>query len=648
VKPAELAPDTARDPSTASGRRVRILRELLWLLPALVASVVVYLGSIHGEFVYDDRRQIVRNTLIQDPDRTVEALGSDVWAAMGGDEAVSNYWRPTFVGWLIANVRLFGLDDTTGWHWGNLVLHLLAVAGLGAFGRGLGLARPVAAAVALLFAVHPVHAESVAWISGSPDLLLAIALLGAALLVPRLTRRGRPLAWATALALLLVGLGAKETALTFPVVAFALAWTCSEATPGDRKRLRRAFAVTAPFALLALAWLGARIGVLGFLGRHWPGAPDLLSTLLTAPAVFTFYLRQTVWPLELGPSYPLRAVAPDQLGVTSFWLPLGLSLAVLVGAVALARRSRGGWPALALWIAPLAPVFALGSFHPEQLVHDRYLYLPVGGFLMLVVPALAAGLERTGLEPRRSRAATAAAAALLAIPLGLLCRRAAADWTSELALWTRGVATDPTSAFNHLQLGAALEPAQRLDEALVALDRSLELGPTPRAHLARARVLIGQGRFERAEEDLRDFFREGAKSGANAYSLYQAFEALAVGYDRQGRPDRAAATLEAARTTLPMYSAAITDKLAVALYRAGRKPEALAELESQREEAIRQMLPESRKVLFHLGMLYAEMGRGADARAAFRGYLEATAGLSDPDTLATRAKVRRALDGGAG
>jgi hypothetical protein len=97
-----------------------------------------------------------------------------------------------------------------------------------------------------------------------------------------------------------------------------------------------------------------------------------------------------------------------------------------------------------------------------------------------------------------------------------------------------------------------------------------------------------------------------------------------------------------------MYSAAITDKLAVALYRAGRKPEALAELEAQREEATRQMLPESRKVLFHLGMLYAEMGRGADARAAFRGYLEATEGLSDPDTLATRAKVLHALDGGAG
>ncbi|HSM14800.1 MAG TPA: tetratricopeptide repeat protein [Thermoanaerobaculia bacterium] len=645
---SDLAPDEPHATAPAAGPSARFAAELAWLLPALIAAVVVFLGSIHGDFVYDDGRQIVRNTLIQDPDRTLEALGSDVWAAVRGTGVASNYWRPTFVGWLIVNVRLFGLEDTTGWHLASVALHLVAVGALFALARALGASRPIAAAVALLFAVHPVHAESVAWISGSPDLLLAVALLGAAALIPLLTRRRSLPAWAGALALFVLALGAKETALTFPVVVFAVAWTAADAGAGRGARARRALWVSAPFALLSLAWLGARTAVLGAIARPWPGAPDLVSTLLTAPAVFAFYLRQSIWPVEIGPSYPLRAVAPGQLDAERFWIPLLVTVAALAVAVALARRVRGGWAALILWLAPLAPTFALGSLHPEQLVHDRYLYLPVGGFLLLTISALALTIERAGLESRRASVATAAIAALLAILLAARCHRAAADWTSEEALWTRGVATDPTSAFNHLQLGATLEAAGRLDEAKEAIDRSLELERTPRAYLTRARILLGQGRFQQAEADLQELFRGGADGLTNPYTLYQAFEALAIGYDRQGRPDRAAAVLASARGALPMYSAAITDKRAVALYRAGRKAEALSELESQREAARRQSLPESRNVLFHLGMLYAELQRGEEARAAFRDYLEATEGLADPRTLETRARVQRALEGSSG
>src|SRR5438477_461618 len=151
--------------------------ELWWLLPALVLGFLIYTNTLGGEFVYDDLRQIVRNTLIQDGSQFWHAMASDVWAFKGGDEAVSNYWRPSFVLWMILNFRCFGLN-TFGWHLTNVLLHLGVITLAFVLLRRLRIARPVAGAIALVFAVHPVHTESVAWISGAPDLILGAAILG--------------------------------------------------------------------------------------------------------------------------------------------------------------------------------------------------------------------------------------------------------------------------------------------------------------------------------------------------------------------------------------------------------------------------------------------------------------------------------------
>ena len=146
---------------------------------ALVLVVLAYANAIHGQFVYDDQRQILRNPLIQQPALLGKALTSDVWAFSGAEgKAWSNYWRPAFVAWLSLHYALFGTDPT-GWHVTNIALHFLATA-LGFFVlRALG-ARPAVCAVATwLFAVSPVHVESVTWISGSPDPMAASLLFAA-------------------------------------------------------------------------------------------------------------------------------------------------------------------------------------------------------------------------------------------------------------------------------------------------------------------------------------------------------------------------------------------------------------------------------------------------------------------------------------
>ena len=110
----------------------------------------------------------------------------------------------------------------------------------------------------------------------------------------------------------------------------------------------------------------------------------------------------------------------------------------------------------------------------------------------------------------------------------------------------------------------------------------------------------------------------------NAYTLFQGYEALALAL--QGKQDLAGAEklLLAARERLPIYRAALTEKLAVILYLQNRKPDALKELEGARAQARVEMLPASKGVFLRLGMLYAELGRTAEARASLQEFLQFT------------------------
>src|SRR5215831_13921366 len=83
-------------------------RDFFWLLPALVLALLVYSNALGGEFVYDDQIQISRNPLIQDPRQFWRALTTDVWSFQASGQTSSNYWRPSFVLWLILNFKCFG------------------------------------------------------------------------------------------------------------------------------------------------------------------------------------------------------------------------------------------------------------------------------------------------------------------------------------------------------------------------------------------------------------------------------------------------------------------------------------------------------------------------------------------------------------
>src|SRR5207249_7390615 len=142
------------------------------------------------------------------------------------------------------------------------------------------------------------------------------------------------------------------------------------------------------------------------------------------------------------------------------------------------------------------------------LVHDRYLYLPLLGLLLVVVSAAAELTGRVVRPPARAGWAVLAAAAALALPLAAQTARYASAWTSNLALWEWGTRTDPTSAFGQSMLGVYLEAAGRLPEARAAFDRSIAITPLTSAYLGRAEIGVAEGRFAEAEGDVRLVLRD--------------------------------------------------------------------------------------------------------------------------------------------
>lgn len=609
-----------------------VKQESFWVVVITLAAIMVFLNSAPGDFVYDDQRQIVANPLIQDGSLVGKALTSDVWAFKGdGSIAASNYWRPVFTAWCILNFRLFGVDPF-GWHLLNILLHTgVCIVGFFLL-RRWNVSPLIASAMVLIFAVHPVHTESVAWISGSPDTLFALFFLLSLLFADMSTTGDKARNLAFSLLFYLLALGSKEIAIfCSPVYVFILG-NRGDDTPAleasvDQKGWRSA----SPFLAAAVIYFLVRIVVLGTVSRPVENAAGVSSAILTAPSVFLFYVRQIVFPLWLGPNYSLRPV--ESVGLMNFFVPLLGSAVLIVGLLFAARRSFVRRIAAALFILPLLPAFMITAFPADQIVHDRYLYMSVFGFVILVFSFVAEyGTKRW--SPAAEKYIFGASLLIVSV-LATQTYSYNRVWLNDISLWRHAVTIDDMSSTNWRQLGAELVELNDMNAAGDAYRRSLQIRQDPLALMGSSRVAIAKGDFAAAVRDLEKIINMPPES-LNAYTLYQSYESLAVAHQQQRNYSAAESRLREARDRLPIYHAALTEKLAVILYLQNRKPEALAELESVRSQARTEMLIASKSVFLRLGMLYSELGRKAEARTALEEFLASTANVRDKAELADR------------
>lgn len=603
-----------------------------------LVTIGVYYGSLSGDFVYDDNRQIAQNPLIQERSLYGTAVVSDVWAfKSSGEITASNYWRPTFTLWSIANNELFGIEPF-GWRVSNLAIHIAASVAAFYLLLLLGIPLMPAAVFATIFAVHPAQVESVAWISGAPSTLAGLFLMLSLIFAIRSARvLNSRYDLPAAVAAFLLAVGARESV----VVCLPLFWIVfSTSGLSDfselKQRTKKNILPLGLFASAAAAFLFVRSIILGGVALPVENAPSLAEAILTAPTIFLFYLKQIFYPSILGPNYGIRAIS--EIGMISFAVPAALSAAILGFAIFFARSSPRALFGLGLFILPLLPAFYIPAFRPEELAHDRYLYISVFGlcimFASMIYDRFAASMQ--GINFKAAFTIVCFIAFLLAFRSLVFTE----VWRSDETLWRHAVTVNANSATNWLQLGAALEANGK--DALSEFERAVAIRPEPLALNGRARARIARNDPANAIADAERVIAT-ANANINAYTLFQAYEALSMALQNAGRLPEAERRLIEARGRLPIYRAALTEKIAVVLYQQGRKADALRELESAREAAAAEMIPGSKLVFLRLGMLYAELGRRDEARRDVQRFLQATNKDRSPIMRGYRAEAEKLL-----
>lgn len=480
MSPPDARPHThegspIRSPSGSNGR----LSPSVLLALVLLMTFAAYAPTLRYDFVHDDRGQIVENPAVQSWKHFPRYFTHQVWEGYAPGVA-GNYYRPVFLIWLRLNDMIFG-HHAWGWHLTTILLHVLTTLLVYFLALRL-LHESVAAGIAaLLFGMHPVHIEAVAWISGLTEPLMAVFFILAFLchLRGRETAEHRGRWRALALLSFVVAIFEKETAVVLPLLISAYEWIHADPDPGSRlnpnlaRKAAAAVKPALPYFALIVPYLIARIIALG--GFSHAMAPMPLSTvLLTTPFLLTFWIKHLVWPVGLSTFYDYPAV--EHLSLENFGLPAVIVILVCLLGIVAARESRAVSFSLAWIVLPLLPILDIRVFEKNDFAHDRYLYLPSVGFAVLAALVLQ---RLPAIKSFRGIPVTQAALLFVLVPLMALgVGRESAYFANNWTFYGHCARTAPN---NHLALtdfAAELGERGKYAEALQILNRVVREDPS--------------------------------------------------------------------------------------------------------------------------------------------------------------------------
>ena len=419
--------------------------------------LVAFFPAFTGGFVWDDVI-LVAEPLI----RRVDGIVS-IWFAPSELDSEFHYWPVTYMTFWIEH-KLWGLHPA-GYHAVNIVLHALNTVLL--WRVLVRLAVPGAWLVAAVFAVHPVHVESVAWIIERKDLLSALFYLGAVHVWLRFTDMPGLSRYLFSLALFALALLSKSIAVTLPPTLLIIQWWRH-----GRLTWRDAVRV-APFLVLAVGITLADLAL--YRDRAYlPFDYSLVERALIAARALWMYVYQLAWPVHLPVLYPRWEVhTGDILG----WLALAalLGLAIVLWC-ARGRVGRGPFAAAMFFAVTLSPVlgFVDFSFMRIAFVADRFQYLASIGPLALLGVVFHGAVRGRFLRRPGSPGAVFLAGAILLV-LGVMSWRQAGIYRDDL-VFARHVATlAPRHYFGQMMLSGAMNGSGYHDKALEAARRAVDL-----------------------------------------------------------------------------------------------------------------------------------------------------------------------------
>ena len=449
----------------------------------MAATLLVYWQcASHGFIILDDQLYVTQNPAIQGG----FAWQGVRWAFSSASTQTSGNWHP--VTWLshMLDLQIFGLNPA-GHHLVNVVLHALNAALLFLALCSLSGALWSSAVVAAIFALHPLHVESVAWVAERKDVLSTFFWMLSLLFYAGYLRRPGVVRYLATLTVFALGLMAKPMLVTLPVVLLLLdfwplgrlasaaraaqAGTGEAPLPvaGSGSALSRLLLEKAPFLGLA-----AIFSAVAIYAQHQGGyVPDLAAfplgmRLYNALLAYCSYLANAFWPKDLAVYYPFPVVHSLAPAAGCLLLLVGLTLA------AFATRRRHpyllvGWLWFLITLLPVIGLIQVG----HQSMADRYMYLPLVGLSIAVVwglPGLFPGLFRRPALP-------AAAAGAVLLVFSVLTWQQLGYWRDSKAVLEHTIEATGPNYFAHFLLGNALFQQGRYQEALPHYQATLQIQP---------------------------------------------------------------------------------------------------------------------------------------------------------------------------
>ena len=468
------------------------LKEIIICLFIIAASLTVYWQISNHEFInYDDGLYIMENLHVQ-AGLTLESIK---WAFTTGHAA---NWHP--LTWLshMLDIEIYGLNPM-GHHWTNLQIHIVNSILLFLVLKMMTGALWQSGFVAGLFALHPLHVESVAWIAERKDVLSTLFWILSMWAYVRYVRQHDKKYYFILILFFILGLMSKPMLVTLPFVLLLLDfWPLSRLQSTAKGHYNFSCKTLAGliWEKLPLFALSAISCIITFFVQQHGGTVRSLEAvplnLRFANALFTYlsYLGKTIWPQNLALIYPYPSIS-------MFWQII-LSLPLLSCISLLIMRSARGFPYLAtgwLWyLGTLIPVIGLLQVGIQSMA-DRYTYIPLVGIFII----FAWGFADISCRWRSQKTYIALFSGTVLISCMIGTWLQVQNWRNSITLLNHTINATRNNGMAHYVFGLALDQQGRLEEAVLQYNKALQIRPEfALAHNNLGAALSRQGKLNEA------------------------------------------------------------------------------------------------------------------------------------------------------
>lgn len=490
-------------------------KHIFIIVAIVLATAIAFSPCLKNQFVnWDDPAHLLNN----------EHVRSLSWEGIKNifSQRINRTFIPLTVLTYAVEYHFFQYEPFV-YHLTNLILHLIVVALVYKLALSLKLPPVAAGLAALIFGIHPVHVESVAWITGRKDLLYSIFYLMAAILYIRYLERRSKAAYMCSLGCCLVSILSKPMALSLPLALWAIDWT------SRRERTQKLLLDKIPYFLVIVP-----VALITFvnLGEHMAAQSSVFNSFILYVWSFMAYIRKFFYPVHLGPVHEMSK--PIALSNPAYFLPIVLLFMFIVLLIYFRRDRFFVFAFIFYFVSIFFLLRGRVIFFSAQMISDRYMYLPCLGFCLWLGDDAVRAYLKPGKRVMIKRLIQIILIGGVLFWWGTLSFRQCRIWKDGGTLWPHALKYFPDSPVAnsnmadfllkkgvvnqkvldhcrkaikthkkypdaHVNLGSVLAQMGQVDEAVEHFREAIEMKPDHRtAHANLATALLQQGNKKEA------------------------------------------------------------------------------------------------------------------------------------------------------